>query len=149
MRFRSLIIGVAAVAALAGAALAQDDAAIANRIDVMKKTINGAVRPAALMAFGKQDFDPAAAKASMETIATAISTFPTLFPPGSEGIKDKASPAIWSDTAGFKAAAAKLETDAKAAAAAADKGVDAFKQAFATVGADCQACHDKYRAKEE
>jgi cytochrome c556 len=141
-------MGVLAAVALAGTSVAEE-VTIENRIDVMKVTINGAVRPAALMAFGKQDFDAAAAKKSMETIATAIATFPALFPPGSEGIKDKASPEVWKDPEGFKAEAAKLEANAKAAAAAADKGVDAFKQAFAAVGAQCQACHDKYRLKDQ
>jgi cytochrome c556 len=145
MRFRGVLTGVLAVIAVATAAVAEE-ATVEKRLDVMKVTVGGAVRPAALMASGKQDYDAAVAKQSMETIAAAIAKFVTLFPPGSDSIKDEAGPAIWSDPEGFKAAGAKLETDAKAAAAAADQGVEAFKAAFNTVGADCQACHEKYRA---
>jgi cytochrome c556 len=149
MRLRNVVFGVVASAAVAGAALAQDADAIANRLDVMKVTIAGAVRPAAMMTMGKQDYDAAAAKAAMQTIATAMATFPSLFPPGSENIKDRAGPAIWSDPAGFKAASDKLVADATAAAAAADQGLDAFKVAFAKVGENCQGCHEKFRAPEE
>jgi cytochrome c556 len=116
------VLGVLVAAGVAGVARAEDAAAIAeeptaeaiaNRLDVMKVTVSGAVKPAALMALGKQDFDAAAAKKSMETIATAIATFPSLFPPGSEGVQDRASPDIWKTFDDFKAHAAKLETDAK------------------------------------
>jgi cytochrome c556 len=47
----------------------------------------------------------------------------------------------------FKALAAQLATDAKAAATAAPNGVDAFKTAFFTVNGDCSACHKKYRTE--
>ncbi len=148
MRFRIAVFGVVAAASLTGAALAQDADAIANRLNVMKVTVAGAMRPAAMMAQDKQPFDAATAKASMETIATAMATFPDLFPPGSENVSDRAAPEIWSDAAGFKAAAEKFGADAKAAAAAADQGPDAFKAALAVVGGNCQSCHQKYRAEE-
>jgi cytochrome c556 len=77
-----------------------------------------------------------------------MSTFPALFPPGSENIQDRASPEIWKNPDDFKARAAKLEADAKAAAAAADQGIEAFKTAFNTMGGNCQGCHEKYRAEE-
>jgi cytochrome c556 len=48
----------------------------------------------------------------------------------------------------FKAIAAKLVTDAKAASAAAPNGVDAFKVAFQAVGGDCMSCHQKYRTQD-
>jgi cytochrome c556 len=148
MLFRTLLIGALTLAGLTTAVLAEE-ITVENRINVMKKIIGPAVKPAALMANGKQEYDAAAAKKSMETIAAAIATFPSLFPPGSENVKDEAAPTIWSDPEGFKAAAAKLETDAKAAAAAADQGLDAFKAAFNTVGEDCGGCHQKYRQKED
>jgi cytochrome c556 len=48
----------------------------------------------------------------------------------------------------FKALAAKLATDAKASAAAAPNGADAFKVTLAAVNGDCMACHQKYRVSE-
>jgi cytochrome c556 len=91
-------------------------------------------------------YDAATVKAKLQVIADAADKFPTLFPKGTEAggaTKTGAGPAIWTDAAGFKAAAAKLSTDAKAAGAAAS--ADAFTAAFKTVQADCGACHKTYR----
>ena len=79
----------------------------------------------------------------------APTTFVTLFPEGSDKGDTHASPDIWKNMEDFKALAAKLGTDAGAAAAVARQGVDAFKVAFNTVGGDCGACHQKYRLKSE
>jgi cytochrome c556 len=148
MQLRNVILSAVFVTGLTGMALAQDADAIKNRINVMKVTVSGAVRTGFLMTTGKQDFNAAEAKKAMETVATAIATFPSLFPPGSENIQDRASPEIWKNMDDFKARAAKLGADATAAAAAADKGLDAFKAAFNTMGENCGGCHSKYRLEE-
>ena len=142
MKFR---IGVSAgivAMAVAGFAYAQADA-IQQRQALMKS--NGAQAGTLnKMVKGETPFDAAAAKAAFETIAQNITTFPTLFPAGSDVGETKAGPAIWTDKAGFEAAAAKLKADATAAAASATT-LDALKAAFPTVGADCGACHQAYR----
>jgi cytochrome c556 len=53
---------------------------------------------------------------------------------------------IWSDPAGYAAAKLAMENAAKALAAVAGDGPDAFKAAFGPVGAACGACHEGYRA---
>jgi cytochrome c556 len=73
------------------------------------------------------------------------SAFPFFFPDDSKTGDTKAGPAIWEDRAGFEAAAAKLATDAKAAAEASKGGLDAFKAAFGAAAGNCKACHDEYR----
>jgi cytochrome c556 len=90
-------------------------------------------------------YDGATIKAKMQVIADTADKFPALFPKGSDtgATKTAAAPAIWTDAAGFKTAAAKLSTDAKAAGATAD--ATTFAAAFKTVQADCGACHKTYR----
>ncbi len=81
----------------------------------------------------------------MNSIATDMATFPTLFPPGSDQApKTEASPDIFTHMDDFKALAAKLAADAKTAADSAAIGLDAFTTAYNTVGQDCTACHNKY-----
>lgn len=70
---------------------------------------------------------------------------PTLFPEGSD-VGSDAKPEIWSDRAGFNAAAARFQTAAgglSAPAAANDRA--AFLTAFAAVRASCGGCHDSYK----
>ncbi len=143
MRMRLSVASIALIALAAGTtAFAQSDA-IAQRQALMKS--NGAQAGALnKMVKGEVPFDAAAAKTALETIAKNITTFPTLFPEGSNVGETKAGPAIWTDKAGFEAAAAKLAADATAAAASATT-LDALKAAFPMVGGDCGACHQKYR----
>lgn len=136
------LVGALVGAAGVGIAIGQDDP-IAARQALMKS--NGAQAGALNgMVKGDTPFDAAAAKAAFETIAQNMATFPTLFPAGSDTGNTKASPAIWTDMAGFQAAAAKLATDATAAAASVNTLED-LQASFATIGGDCGACHQKYR----
>lgn len=72
------------------------------------------------------------------------------FGPGTDKGSEKttAGPKIWSDAAGFKAAAAKLES-ATADLLAAVKAKDQAKigAAVQATGAACKSCHEAYRAK--
>jgi cytochrome c556 len=132
-----------ASAVLVGGAVGQDDP-IAARQAIMKAN-NSATRDAFGMASGKTPYDAAAAAAHMSKIASDMETFVTLFPEGSDQGDTEASPAIWQNIDDFKALAAKLAADTKAAADAAPGGIEAFKAALNAVGGDCQACHQKYR----
>ncbi len=68
-----------------------------------------------------------------------------LFPAGSDSGDTKASPKIWEDMAGFKAAEDKFEADVAAALAAPAQDLDAFKAQFGAIAANCGACHQTYR----
>src|SRR5262245_10991742 len=104
-----------------------------------------AAKVAVSMIRGDLPFDAAVAAAVVTSISHDNAVIPDLFPDGSDKGDTKAGPEIWKDKAGFKALSYKMRDDALAAAAAAAKGKDAFAEAFKTVGANCQACHEKYR----
>ena len=143
MRFRVGLALAALSVVLVGTAFGQDDPILARQL-LMKA--NGAASKVAFdMIKGTTPFDAAKAVEAMKTIASDMETFPTLFPDGSDQGDTKASPAIWENMEDFKALAAKLATDANAAADAAANGLDAFKIAFDAVGGNCGACHKKYR----
>ncbi|MBZ9934949.1 cytochrome c [Mesorhizobium sp. BR1-1-16] len=146
MRKIIAVIGFTVAVASAGLAMAASDLGKQREADM--KAIGGAIKTSAGFAMGKVPFDAAAAKAAMETVAAKATDFPTLFPAGSETADKGASPKIWENKADFEAHAAKLASDAKAAAAAADQGADAFKAAFAVVGANCKSCHQLYRLSD-
>ena len=135
------IVTLAAAAAIAGYAFAQDDM-VAKRQALMKD--NGAqATVGGQMAQGATPFDAAAAKAAMLKLAANAAEIPADFPPGSEG--GKALPAIWANFADFEAKAAALKTAAEAAATAADQGLETFGPAFGAVGQACGGCHQAYR----
>jgi len=131
--------------ALAGVAVGQDDPIAARQ--ALMKTNNESAKTAFLMVKGTNPFDATAATAAMNEIAADMVTFPTLFPAGSDQGDTHASPDIFSNMDDFKALAAQLVIDAKAAAEAANGGLDAFKVAFDAVNKDCFGCHQKYRVK--
>jgi cytochrome c556 len=68
------------------------------------------------------------------------------FPKGSEGGEAKA--AIWTDAAGFKAAADQYAADTAALVAAAKSGDKAkFTESWSKVRGNCAACHGKYKTE--
>ena len=138
------LFGLAAAAAASVAAtlaFAQGDV-IQQRQALMKS--NGASAGTLnKMVTGEVPFDAAAATSALETIAQNVAAFPTLFPEGSDIGETRAGPAIWSDRAGFEAAAAKLVADATAAASITTLGD--LEAAFPTIGGDCGGCHREYR----
>jgi cytochrome c556 len=138
--FAALMLGFATAAAAA-------DDPIAARQALMKKN-GGAAKTAFDMAEGKTPFDAGAAAGAMKTLQDDMATFVTLFPEGSDQGDTAASPKIWEDMAGFKAAADKLAADAKTAEAAAAQGQQAFAAALGPIGADCGGCHKVYRIKK-
>ncbi|OQW45658.1 MAG: hypothetical protein A4S16_00200 [Proteobacteria bacterium SG_bin6] len=75
---------------------------------------------------------------------------PGLFPAGSATPESKALPSVWSDRAGFEAAAAKLAIEAGKLAELAKAGdTTGFAGQYQAVGGACKACHDKYRVEEK
>ena len=86
---------------------------------------------------------------SGKAIARWIRQYPTLFPPGSDkGHNTKALPAIWTDRAGFEAAAGDLAAEAdKLVQLAAAGDTDGVAKQVKAIGDACSACHSTYRAK--
>lgn len=75
---------------------------------------------------------------------------PGLFPAGSATPESKALPSVWTDRAGFEAAAAKLAIEAGKLAELAKAGdTTGFAAQYQAVGGACKACHDKYRVEEK
>lgn len=144
MRLSAGLLVAASLVVFVGATASAQDDPIAARQKLMKMN-NAAVRSAFNMANAKAPYDAVAAAKAMNDIASDMEQFVTLFPEGSTSDKSAASPDIWTHMDDFKALAAKLGEDAKAAAAAAPNGVDAFKVALGPIGDDCSACHKKYR----
>lgn len=98
--------------------------------------------------------DMAVVKPNAETVrllSTQVSTwFPANSAPGA-GVKTRAKPEVWSDAAGFAAAADAFKVQAAKLAVVAGGPADlaALKGQFAATGGTCKGCHDKYRVPEE
>jgi len=125
------------LAAASGMVFAQD--INAERAAVMRS--NGqavaALRPLTT------SFDAAAVKAQAEVLAGNGAKIAVLFAPGTDQNNPQASPAIWTDAAGFKAAADKFTADANALTAVSDG--PGLAAALATLQSNCGACHKAYR----
>ena len=120
-----------------------------NPISERQQTMKGvgaATREGAAMAKGDAAFDAAKAQAVFKTYADAARKMPGLFPDTSKTGETTASPKIWEDQAGFKAAFAKFEADASAGAGVAN--LDGFRSAFGAATKNCGACHEAYRVKK-
>ena len=71
---------------------------------------------------------------------------PTMFPEGSSIPGSEAKPEVWSDHAGFQAAAEHFQTAVRALAApAAANDHAAFLTAWTAAHDACSACHDAYK----
>ncbi len=134
------LIGISAAAVAAG----QQDDIIKMRQRLMDS--NGqAAKVAVSMLRGDIPFDATVAAAVANSISHDNAVVYDLFPDGSDKGDTNAGLEAFSDKAGLKAISLKMVADAKAAADSAAKGKDAFAEAFKAVGANCQACHEKYR----
>lgn len=142
MTIRTVIAGIALTAGVT-AALAQVDV-IAERKGIMKG-VGGATRTATQMVRGEAAFDAVKAKEIFATYEDAARRMPLLFPNTSRsGGETSASANVWDDAAGFKAAFAKFEAEAKQASLSA-KDVATFRTAFGEVTKNCGTCHQTYR----
>jgi len=121
--------------------------AIAERKDIMKG-VGAAAKTGAAMARGSAPYDNAKAVEVFTIYANAAEKMPGLFPDDSKtGGETTASPKIWEDMAGFKAAFAKFAESSKAAQSSV-KDLDSFKVAFGEAGKQCGSCHEVYRIKK-
>ena len=130
---------------LATAALAASP--IADREALMKAN-GAATKPLAAMLKGEKPFNLDEVKKSLAVYVEGADRFVTLFPAGTEkGEQTEASPKIWSDMAGFKAANNKFKTDVVAAQASI-KDEASFKAIMPAVLKNCGSCHESYRLKD-
>lgn len=142
---RRFVAAALLLACGASAALAAD--VIKDRQEMMKG-VQAATKDATAIAKGTVPFDAAKVKTILAVYSDAAAKIPGLFPKGTEtGSDTTAAPTIWTDAAGFKLAAAKLGTDAKAAGAATDQA--SFAVAFGAITKDCGGCHGTYRVKKD
>jgi cytochrome c556 len=145
-----LVSGLILAGAVAVHAATPDDAVNARKANF--KQIGGAAK-------GTGDTlktatpDLALIKKNAATIASLAPKVPTWFPAGTGigkvSVKTGAKAEIWSDSAGFKLAAANFAKAAGEFKVAADSGnLDAIKAKMGALGGTCKACHDKYREKD-
>ncbi|MDZ4373205.1 MAG: cytochrome c [Phenylobacterium sp.] len=155
----AVAIGVG-VAVAAGGAFAHDDKMPANasaatktayvrhenfeRLGAAFKGLNDELR--------KGSPDKAVVAKNAAAMNQLVSALPTWFPRGS-GVEarpmSEAKANIWTDAAGFSAAATAARTEVgKLNAAAAAGNIDAVKASVRPVGGSCKGCHDKYRQQK-
>ena len=145
MIFRT--VSVALAVGLGATAVVAQSNPIAERREIMKG-VGSAAKNGAQLARGNVPYDNAKAQEVFATYAAAAAKMPSLYPDNSKtGGETTASPKIWEDMAGFKAAFGKFEADSKAAQASI-KDIDSFKTAFGDMGKQCGACHEVYRIKK-
>ena len=145
---RKLVLAVSMLAFAGSAAFADP---VLERQGLMKergKIVGGLSK----VVKGEQPFEAAAVLTALQALEVNAEkldqNLEALFPAGSDVGDTTASPKIWEDMAGFKAAEGKYLADVKAAAAAAPSDVDGLKAQIGTLGSDCGTCHKAYRIKK-
>jgi cytochrome c556 len=100
------------------------------------------------MVNGKAPFDAKSAQDSAFIVAT-MSTLPwAAFTPDTEALKSRARPEIWKESAKFKEASEKMQSEvAKLEVAAKTGNLDNIKAAFGAAGGSCKNCHDSFQVK--
>ena len=140
---KKLTLATLLAVGLATGANAAGDAA-ADRQNLMKD-VGAAIGMGSKIAKGEVEFNAIAANLVLRTMHSAALGFGYMFPEGSEtGADTEASPAIWSDRAGFDAAVAKFATDS----AGGVEDLDGFRAKFGQIASNCGACHKAYRVKK-
>jgi cytochrome c556 len=97
--------------------------------------------------------DKAAIIANTATLKSNGEALPTWFPKGSgpeTGLKTAAKPEVWTDAAGFEAAANRFQVETARLADIASAGdMDALKAQVRATGGACKNCHDSYRGPDQ
>ena len=153
-------IGVGAAIA-AGGALAHDDKMPANASAATKAAYArhenfekmGAAFKGLNDELKKPSPDKAVVASHAKVVNTQASALPTWFPRGS-GVParpmSEAKNEIWTDAAGFTAAASNLRTEAsKLNTVAAGGDIDAIKAQIRPTFMACKSCHEKYRQEKK
>jgi cytochrome c556 len=113
----------------------------------------GAAFKAALDELKKGSPDQAVLTTNANKLKASSLALPSWFPKGSgpeSGVKTDAKAEVWSDAAGFAAAANKFQIEAAKFQALATAGdVAGMKTQSRVLGGACKNCHDKYRVPEK
>jgi cytochrome c556 len=106
--------------------------------------------PMASMIKGEIPWNAEQFQAYSEDLATVASlNISRGFPPGSQGGRTRAKPALWENTADFEEKLEALRTEStKMALVAASGDRQAILQQFQKTGGTCKNCHDEYKSKE-
>lgn len=148
--------GVGAVMVLAlgvGAASADSamEGAVKNRQAHFKQ--QGAAFKAVLDELKKDEPDKTVVSSNAAKLKGLAAQLPTWFPKGSgpeTGLKMEAKSEVWSDPAGFIAAAQRLQAEtAKLDQIAMTGDIAGVKGQVRAVGGACKNCHDKFRVPEK
>ena len=110
----------------------------------------GAAKSIGGMLKGEVDFDAGLAMESLKTWQGVGADFGGLFPAGTEtGHDTEASPAIWTDRAGFDEELSKFNAAVDAAIKANPTSLAELKPAAGPIFKSCKSCHEGYRVEEE
>ncbi len=141
---RKIVLALSALAMIGSAAYADP---IADRQAIMKERGGIAFGQLAPIAKGDKPFDAAAVLTALQALDANAKKWDVdaLFPAGSDSGDTKASPKIWEDMAGFKAAGDKFAADVAAAVAAPPADLATFQAQFSAITSNCGACHSAYR----
>jgi len=117
--------------------------------EALMKSFGGALGQLAPMTKGEKPFDAAAVAAALDTLNANVAKYDVaaLFPAGS-GEGTDALPAIWENMADFQAHVDKLKADVGSIAANPPADQAKLGAALGTIGGNCGACHQTYRAKK-
>jgi cytochrome c556 len=146
----SSLLSINAIAANAPTPEEKAASDIATRQAVFK-LLSFSNAPLGGMARGTTPFDADAAKAAVERIAMLSTLIPEVFVPDttgpvSEGVKTRAADTIWANKADFDMLAADLGAGAAAALEIINsQGEAGIRDAVASIGPKCGACHDRFR----
>lgn len=142
-----LAIAWIAATLLTGAAHAQNVEIIKARQQAMKGMAD-ATKGAVAMVRGTAPFNPAMAKATLQTYLDTASKIPAVFPADSKtGADTAALPAVWEKHTEFEAQAAKFKADIEANLDRASS-LEEFSPALQAITRNCSDCHETFRAKK-
>jgi cytochrome c556 len=161
IRTRGVVLATTAALVAGGAVLAQvqqgvpqgpspGERAITYRQSLMR-VVGGNFQPLVAFAQGRQEWSAVEVARRAKHVAAIADLVPHAFPDVSKQGNTKAKAEIWDQRAEFDKLAQRFVQHAADVGAAAAKdssaATDAFKAAVSTLGEDCKACHDQFRAK--
>jgi cytochrome c556 len=143
---KKLVLAISLLSFAASTAFADT---VLDRQEYMKER-GKLVKQMGQMAKGETDFDAAAVLTALKGLEANAEKFDAeaMFPEGSLEGDTTASPKIWEDFSGFKAAEEKYLDAVEGAVAAPPGDLDALKATMGTIGGECGACHKAYRIKK-
>jgi cytochrome c556 len=150
-----LKLAMATIAVLAGATFMLGSTAQVKPDQLVKQrqakmTLQGKYfGPLAGMAQGRVPFDAKLVQQNAAFVEALSKMAWDGFDPSTKDIKSRALPAVFTDTAAFKEAANRMESEASKLASVSKQGDEAaIKAQIGAVGRACQGCHDKFQEKQ-